>query len=193
MVYKVYRKASAGAQTRETTLRRCSWLRVASFNYILDFCTAAPTARHLLQSFSQGYLTAGTKEWPAAPTSKSSASPTPRRTLNATAGRVRAWRAGGARRCRASRTRRTGIRTRQCPRRRAIVATHASQVLDQPVRGSRAEPQVCPRAGRGLCAVQGLCGAAAPAGPALGQVRTRFARGRLALHAKHVGPGRRLL
>jgi hypothetical protein len=32
-----YRKASAGAQTRETTLRRCSWLRVASFNYILDF------------------------------------------------------------------------------------------------------------------------------------------------------------
>ena len=37
MVYKVYRKASAGAQTRETTLRRCNWLRVASFNYILDF------------------------------------------------------------------------------------------------------------------------------------------------------------
>ena len=37
------------------------------------------------------------------------------------------------------------------------------------------------------------CGAAAPAGPALGQIRTRFARGRLALHAKHVGPGRRVL
>ena len=118
------------------------------FQLYFGFCTAAPTARHLLQSFSQGYLTAGTKEWPAAPTSKSSASPTPRRTLNATAGRARAWRAGGARRCRASRTRRTGIRTRQCPRRHAIVATHASQVLDQPVRRGRAKPQVRPRAGR---------------------------------------------
>ena len=162
-MYGIQGTASAGAQTRETTLRRCNWLRVASFNYILDFALLRRLPGIYMQSFSQGYLTAGTKEWPAAPTSKSSVSPTPRRTLNATAGRARAWRAGGARRCRASRTRRTGIRTRQCPRRRAIAATHASQVLDQPARGSRAEPQVCPRAGRGLCAVQGLCGAAAPA------------------------------
>ena len=30
-------------------------------------------------------------------------------------------------------------------RRRAIAATHASQVLDQPARRGRAKPQVCPR------------------------------------------------
>ena len=36
-MYGIQGTASAGAQTRETTLRRCNWLRVASFNYILDF------------------------------------------------------------------------------------------------------------------------------------------------------------
>ena len=125
------------------------------FQFYFGFCTAAPTyidcqastAKFLtrpltasplpgiyiyirllaenVSSHRQRNRVKKKKEWPAAPTSKSSASPTPRRTLNATAGRVPAWRAGGARRCRASRIRRTGIRTRRCPRRHAIAATHA--------------------------------------------------------------------
>ena len=56
MVYKVPHKPLR-ARARER--RRCggsSWLRVASFCYFDCFLAAAPTtARHLLQSFSQGY------------------------------------------------------------------------------------------------------------------------------------------
>ena len=147
------------------------------FQFYFGFCTAAPTARHLLQSFSQGYLTARHKGM------ASSADLEIQCLADAAAyierhgwprSRLEGWRCAPV--PRVSNPAHWDPYATVSPPSRHRRDSRITQVLDQSARGSREEPQVRPRAGRGLCAVQGLCGAAAAAWAIVRQGRARLAR-----------------